>query len=296
MNTNSVVYNAIMANAKEVGTKKYATIPLSVLFVDDRFQRIDTASEAKIHKLAAKWDAKKCDAIKVSAHKEDCVFSVIDGYHRMMAAQIRGMDTIECEIINGLPTDPDERLKAEAKIFATQEEEIDHLKAIDMHKANIVSGVRENIELQELVDMFHIKLRKGNCSGNPSQQTLSGFTDALKIIKTSGKDMLYDVFWVIYRIRWDLDKCGLTGYSISTIYDVLRLHKDQKDKVIKVMVDRLAGTTPAHLEAHAKVKYPLRGRKQGMTLYLEDIVCDWLHIQREYKANDKTIKRFSIVV
>lgn len=103
------LYFTVMSNKTEIGGKQFCLIPLSLLEVDEEYQRLSTINMSKIYDLANHWDENKCDPVLVSPHPETCSFAVIDGTHRFIVKGIRKEDMIVASIATGLSKDPKER-------------------------------------------------------------------------------------------------------------------------------------------------------------------------------------------
>ena len=136
-------YVTVMSNLKEIGQKKFASIPAELLFSDGRFQRTELSSEKKINSLVRNWNPDKMDALRVVAHPEEGRFSIVDGDHRFRAGKIVGMEMFPCEVIQ-FKGSVEDRLMFEATLFATQLQEVEQLSCIQKHKANLIRGIKAN--------------------------------------------------------------------------------------------------------------------------------------------------------
>lgn len=286
MNTNERLYNVVMNNLKQVGRKFYADVPVELLFVDGTFQRTGETSKNKIKNLAAKWNPDKMDALRVVPHPENKSFSVVDGYHRKCAAEINGQESLECEIVLGLSENPEERLVQEATLFATQNDEIDTLTPQEKHNANVIRKIKENIILQELVDKYDIPLKKPTGRGLAITGQLAGFTMALSIAKSGGKEKLDRVFYVLCSSRWNITRNGLCSVVLNTVYNIHRLHPAHEKEITELLIEHFTKIEPEHFLAEAYAKYPSRKEKERTLLVAEDMVCEKLGIERVYNGGN----------
>ena len=282
MNENKRLWDLTMSNIQKIGGKHYVFVPMELLFIDDRFQRVDENSKAKVNQLARNWDINKMDSLKGSVHNEELRISVIDGYHRVMAAKALGLPGLEVEILNNMPENPEERLIKEATYFATQGDEVSKLTPVQKHKANVLRGVTENVAVDELIKKYHISLKKNPSHGRVTTGELAGFTIALSVAKNNGKGMLDMVLNVLCESRWNISKNGLSANAIATVYNMLRLHPNSKEDVLTVLLNILTPIEPDQLFAQAYAKYPNRGEKERILMYVEDMVCSELGIARTY--------------
>lgn len=287
-----IAYEALLSNVKEVGTKRFALVPVDYIYADASFQRLTVKGSKKIRQLAAAFDPAKMDALRLSPHDEECRFSVIDGYHRLLAAIINGIEMIECEIIQGLPKDPRERLKAEAHLFVTQNNNVDLLRPMQKHNAGVLLGIPEYTILDELLEKYNIHLRTKGTNGRAKVGELSGYCGALKIAKTHGKDLLEDVFTVLLESRWNLSRDGFADIPLNAIKTVLLLHVDRREEVIAACIKYMKQITPELFISQSNANYPTRARYQRAILTLEDKVCDIIGANRLYLAGSNVIRVF----
>ena len=287
------MYELVMQNLRTVGNKRFAFIPLELLFADYRFQRIHKKGSRKVRRLIERWVNAKCDPLRVSPHNEECMFSIIDGYHRFLAASALGMEGIVCEVLE-VPEDKDERLKLEATLFATQNDELDKLAPVEKHYANLIIGSEKHIILDNLLHKYGIELKINTSGGKVKAGSLAGYVYALEIAKSHGETVLDDVFNIICNSRWNIANHGLSNDAISCIKNVLTLHPDRRDDIVSEAAKMLKLITPDQLFAESFAAYPNRTESERPTLYLEDKLCDTLGMERVYLAN-KGIERHSTV-
>lgn len=273
-------FDRVMKNCQVVGNKKFSYVPIELLFVDKRFQRIDTSSDEKIKELAANFDSTLMDPIRVSVHKEKLSFSIIDGYHRYMAAIIAGVMDIECEIIE-LSDNDEERLQQEVNIFISQDLNREKLKATQKHKANLIKGTKANVILQNCLDKYKyefnvVKDKYETCG-------LTGFTEALYTAKLeNGSEVLNDVFKIIFHSGWHMAKSGFGNYAIIAIRGVLRLHWEIHETVVDTLINRLTMMDPRVFIANTMAAYPNRKERERLVMYLDNLVCTDLGITPVY--------------
>ena len=299
MNTNATrenTYNLIMANTIPVGNKRYASILTDgdIIFADSRIQRDNDTLKAKkkIRNLAENWDINKMDALKVVPHPEEHRFSLVDGYHRLSAAILKGEKSLVCEIITGLSDNPAERLIQEATLFATQNDEVDTLSPIERHKANVLRGIRENVIIDDLCNKYNIALKKNPSHGRTQIGQLAGFTMALQFLKhnDNGKEVIDNVFYILCESRWDIAKLGLSSNTIHMVANILKLHPEHQNEICSLLIKEFTPIEPEQLFSKAYSKYPARREKERNLLYVEDVVCETLGITRVYYGGKATTK------
>lgn len=289
INERKRLWDLTMANIQTVGNKSFVFVPMELLYIDPRFQRAEDSSKQKISKLARNWDNNKLDPLKGSLHPEEHLVSVIDGYHREEAGKILGLPGLVVEIVRDLPTDPEQRLIAEATIFATQTDEVDALSPVQKHKANVLRGISENVIVEDLIKKYHITLKKNPSHGRVQTGQLAGFTMALSIAKTNGESMLNDVLSVLCNARWDMNNGGLSANALHMVFNLLRLHPEHHDAIMTQLPKLLLDVDAHQLYAKAYSKYPNRKEKERILLYAEDVVCEKLNITRVYNGGSITV-------
>lgn len=279
---NKKLYDVTMRNIKSIGCKFFVDIPVELLYSDERFQRVVESSGKKIRLIKENWNVNKLDALKVSPHSEQCMFSVIDGHHRLQAAKLCGIEYLPCEVILGLSANTVERLVQEAEIFATQDDEVEKLTPQQKHKANLILGVKKNVILQKIADKYEIKLRpsaKGR--GLTKIGYLQGFTTALDVANY-GEEYLDRVFNILTKARWNLATNGFCTQTIHATWNILRLHKNEIDTVHNGMIEYFKMIQPEQFLAEAMAKYPERKRTERNTMLLEDFLVENYGIEKVY--------------
>lgn len=271
-NATTEMFSQIMASSIKVGNKNFAYVPLRLLFVDEDYQR--QTSKAKVRKLAEKWNINKMDALRVSPHPEEGKFSIIDGSHRFHAAQMNGEKFLACEIIMGLSENPDKRKVEEAKLFSTQNDEVNKLTAQEKHKANLLLGVKENVILEKVRLKYRISLKPDSARGNAKENCLAGFQYALRIAKTYGEELLNDIFCVLCESRWNMANNGLGRDVLEMVKNVLLLHPDFRPEIKMELTEYFKNREPEDVFAGAREKYSLRAKAERNTLFLEDYLIE----------------------
>lgn len=269
-----ITYNLVMKNVQHVGDKSFSTVPLELLYIDESYQRNETVSPAKINRLVANWNQDKMDALKVVPHTESLRFSIVNGYHRYAAMKIKGIESAICELLTDVgKLEPEMRQKQEATLFATQEDEVEKLYPVQKHKANLVRGVKENVELQELIDKYQFTLKTTGTGGHSRRGQLSGFAEALKICKRSGKAHLDLIFKILCDARWNLSVDGLSITALRMVDGVLRLHPEdsERERIIRKATNALEKLEPDQFYAGAREMYPGRKVTERNTMYLEQL-------------------------
>lgn len=283
-------FNRTMGNAMTMGNVKLAPINIQLLYIPDEYQRFGNTVDAKSAKLAREWNPNQMDPLTVCPHAEDSMFAVINGGHRLRAAELLDLDYLLCRIIE-VDEKEEDRLRAEAELFLRQSDNVDTLSPGQKHKAALLCGIKENIELQELVDKYGIALelngKKGGYRKEHNDMTLTSFSRALALTKTRGKVHMDNVFDIICKSRYIWNSKGTHSTLLNSISNVYLLHADCTGAKEK-MIETLSAVGPDLLMSQAYAKYPNRREVERITMYLEDILCDSLAIEKRYHGGSIT--------
>lgn len=285
---NKALYNAIMNNTKEIGHKVYAAIPVELLYADPEYQRIETRNERKIYGLAKEWDDAKMDALRVVPHPEEYRFAVVDGYGRMCASQMTETPktSLECEIIQGAPSDPEERLKFEARLYCEQQDETERLSPIQKHKANVLLRNSTAMILELVCNEYHVSIVSGK--GWRNERTLGSYGDAFNIVRVHGEECLRYIFDVIKASGFDLEPNGYCRPVMVSLRNVYTAYGTDSKKAIS---EFLRQSSPRDFKANAIAKYPKREANIACTLFLQDYLVSMGYGQ-EYTIKDGRLTRF----
>jgi ParB-like chromosome segregation protein Spo0J len=136
--------------------------PCCALQADPAYQRsIDSrASQKLIRKIAEEWDWRLCAPLTVS-HRADSdgqmAYWVIDGQHRLAAAELRG-DILELPCI----ISQFESFEAEALAFVAINRDRKSVTALDRFHARVAAGEAQAIEIRDLVKAAGLSIARSN--------------------------------------------------------------------------------------------------------------------------------------
>lgn len=281
------VYNIIANNMQTIGKKKFACIPLEILATDSRYQRDALTRENKIKFLMDNWDADLMDPIRVSPHPEEALFYIVNGFHRVEAMRRMGATDIEAEVLIDMPSDPKQRLIAEAKLFGNQLKAVDTLTAVQSHNANVLAGVEANILLEKIAEKYNVNMKPTNCKAREKRiNTVTAFVTALNAAK-KGEQLLDDIFDIICYAGWNMGTDGFTHWVIQALNNILSMHPDMREASKTALKEYFRTREVENVLAEATVKYPLRKKGAQMTLFLEDYLHNTINMPYVYtKAED----------
>lgn len=290
-------YNDIVANIKPlmtVGKGKNqravtgsAVVPLSCCFVDSRYQGMRTHKH--LNRLKNKWDERKLTPIILVPHPEEYRFAVVDGQGRCLVAPEKGMDRLNAIILMDAPEDLNERLKFEAEYFIGQDSEVENVKPLEKHLSRVIIGDNAAVSLDKLLNKYGIKFV--STKGNREESVLGSYTDTYSIVKVHGEKCLDFIFSIIDNAGWNKETNGYATFVMRALREVWIAHPNDRKEIHRYLSKELRQIDPALFSAEAKAKYPKRDHRVSCVLYVEDLVCDGLGIEKKiYVENGKKVK------
>ena len=290
-------FNDIVANIKPlmtVGKGKNqrvitgsAVVPLSLCFVDARYQGMRTHKH--LNRLRNKWDERKLTPIILVWHLEEHRFAIVDGQGRFIIAGEKRIDRLNAIILMDAPEDPDERLKFEAEYFIGQDSEVENVKPLEKHLSRVIIGDSAAVSLDKLLNKYGIKFVA--TKGNREESVLGSYTDTYSIVKVHGEKCLDFIFSIIDNAGWNKETNGYATFVMRALREVWIAHPNDRKEIHRYLSKELRQIDPALFSADAKAKYPKRDHRVSCVLYVEDLVCDGLGIEKKiYVENGKKVK------
>lgn len=286
------LFNSIMENIKPLEVDENgkvitasARIPLSLLFLDERYQR--KHKESGVRRLYKNWDVRKLAPILVAPHYDDYVFSLIDGNNRTTVMEMRNIPSATATIMMQAPTDDAERLKFECEIFADQDSESEKVKLVEKHNSNVIRGDKAATIIQKLVEEYNVAFVE--TKGQRNSAILGSYSDTYSIAKTENGDKILEfIFSIIQNAGWHDETNGYATYIFRALKSVWIAHPENREDIHKFLSTELRQYDPELFGASARAKYPKRDYRSACVLYAEDLVCDGMHIDRKiYKDGEK---------
>lgn len=261
-----------------------AVVPLSCCFVDKRYQGMRTHKH--LSRLENKWDRRKLTPITLVPHPEEHCFAIVDGQGRYLVAPKKGMDRLYATILMDIPEDPMERLKFEAEYFIGQDSEVENVKPLEKHLARVIIGDEAATTLENLLNTYGIKFVA--TQGNREGSILGSYTDTYSIAKVHGAKCLDFIFSIISNAGWNKETNGYATFVMRALREVWIAHPNDRNKIHTYLSKELRQIDPQLFSSNAKTKYPKRDHRVSCVLYVEDLVCDGLGIEKKiYVENDK---------
>ena len=281
------LFNTIMDNIRSFSTGKskntsigIVAIPLSLLFVDKRYQGLRT--HTKLKKLIANWDERKLGCICVVPHPEEYRFAVVDGQGRLLAATELEYETLQAIVLLDAPQDDEfERLKFEAQVFIGQDDETEDLKALEKHPARVIIGDEAATILEEMFEKY--KIRYTSTKGSREQSVLGSYPTTYEMAKRHGKYCLEFIFSIIKNAGWDKESNGYATFVTEALKDIRTMFQNTNDRkrIYDYLSNELRQIDPTLFSSQARAKYTMRRDTRACCkLYIEDMVCEGLGLKR----------------
>lgn len=286
--TQEALYNTVMDNARPyaVGRSKnqigiYA-VPLALCYVDERYQGL--REHRQISKLERKWDERKLAPIILVPHPEEYRFAIVDGQGRVRVAEKLGYESLQAIILLNAPQDPDERLRFEAELFISQDDEIEKVKSLEKHPARVIIGDEAATILEGMFKKYGIKYT--DTRGAREVSVLGSYPTTYAIAKSHGVYCLDFIFSIIKNAGWDKEPNGYATYVTEALKDVwLAFHsREERNAIHTYLSDRFRDIDPTLFSSKARARYPMRRDTRACCkLYVEDMICNGLGLKKPDK-------------
>lgn len=284
-NTQEALYNTVMDNARPyaVGKSKnqigiYA-VPLSLCYVDERYQGL--REHKQINKLENRWDERKLAPITLVPHPEENRFAIVDGQGRVIVAERLGYESLQAIILLGAPTDPEERLKFEAELFISQDEETEKVKSLEKHPARVIIGDKAATILENMFKKYDIKYT--DTKGAREISVLGSYPTTYAIAKRHGSYCLDFIFSIIKNAGWNKEPNGYATFVTETLKDVWASFqsREERKEIHKLLSEKFREIDPTLFSSYARARYPMRRDTRACCkLYVEDMIYDELGLKK----------------
>lgn len=248
--SDALLAETVIKNAYHVGNKLIAEVPISLMRIDDSYQRL---VQNNVKKLMRNWDDEECEALRVSYR--DGYFYIVDGQHRYVVANVKNISHLVCEIYTGLTRED------EAKKFAKQNENITRLTTYDTFKANLVYKESIDSSIKKVCDKFHVSVKKSNGAKN-----LKSVSSARNIVRNNGEKAFEWILSVIADANWEDFSQAYGGDMLEALYYTMQMNMKDLVKAKENLIDAMSETNPVELVGIGNAKYPNYGRRTRLKM------------------------------
>lgn len=259
-----------------------AVVPISCCFVDERYQGM--RKHKHLNRLRSKWDPRKLAPIVLVPHPEEHRFAVVDGQGRCTVAPEKGIDRLNAIILMDAPEDLNERLKFEAEYFIGQDSEVENVKPLEKHLSRVIIGDEAAVTLDNMLNRYGIKFV--STKGNREESVLGSYTDTYSIVKVHGEKCLDFIFSIIENAGWNKETNGYATFVMRSLRETWIAHPNDRYEIHKYLSEELRQIDPALFSSNGRSKYPKRDHRSACVLYVEDMVCDGLGLDRKIYIDD----------
>lgn len=288
----SALFDTIMENVKpldfdEKGNAITATakIPLSLLFIDERYQR--RHKDRGVQKLFKNWDVRKLAPISVAPHFESKCFSVIDGGNRSTVAEMLGLPSLTATLMMQVPTDDKDRLRFECEIFSNQDTESENVRLVEKHNSNVIREDKAACIIDKLCKEYNVVFT--DTQGQRNSAILGSYAETYSIAKTeNGEEVLEFIFSIIENAGWHDEANGYATYIFRALKTAWLAHPNNRETIHEYLSTELRQYDPELFGSSSRARYPKRDYRSACVLYVEDMLCEGMGIARKiYKDGEK---------
>ena len=283
------------ANGQEVAI---ISVPVYMLAIDNSYQTEDR-TERKLNYLTSRFDKRKLGVLTGVPHEEEGLIYLVDGYGRWKASQIVDKEKythLNCAVLLNAPTDPRERRKFEAELFANQNRDVARLKPVDKHGAMQVLEDPAALALDELQMKYGFTIGKRKYKGeNATGMTINNVYQVLyKGIRMHGKGLGEWYFEICKESGFATKTYGYTRYTYNALRDVYITYPDKRNEIAEILIDYFKPISPRDFKAEAVTKYPKLDSETACTVYVKDIIADSLGLKHIKEMADGKVITVSL--
>lgn len=284
------------ANGNSVAIVK---IPVYMFAVDESYQTVDRTAR-KLNYLTSRWDERKIGVLTVVPHEDEGLCYIVDGFGRWQASQIidkAKYTHLDCAVLLNAPTDPRERRKFEAELFANQNRDVVKLKPVDKHGAMQVLEDPAALALDDLQKAYGFTIGKRKYKGdNATGMTINNVYQKLyDSIRIHGRELGEWYFEICKESGLAIKTYGYTRYTFAAIKDAYIAHPDKRNEIAKILIDYFEPITPQDFKAEAVTRYPKLDSVTACTMYARDIIAHKLGANYTREITDSKVVNVTVL-
>lgn len=213
---------------------QYKKLKLDELLVDDAYQR--AVSHERVMDIVTNFDWALFNALWVGDRRRSGKYYIVDGRHRMYAANILGIKTVWCEI---RPTTGTEE---EARVFVQLTTKRRKMNTAQQFQAKLIYGDEEAIRIDKIVSKNRFKIADPDLYSATALRVPANTISAvgtLEAIYRNGGTRLLDRVLSTLRKAWDGDPATLQSQMLRAVARVYERHPDAADdRIARALGDK----------------------------------------------------------
>lgn len=259
-------------------------IPVELMEIDSRYQT-DERTDRDLQYLTKNWDERKLMPLLGVPHWEEGKVYIVDGYGRWIASQIvdkKKYKDLKVQMVLNAPTDPEERLRFEAELYAFQNMSVKFITPIQKHGAMLCMGDPATEFLEELKKEYGFAYT--NKHGNREASVLGSYSVTLNMCKIDNGACAKFIFDVCNGAGFDRKANGYSTYMMRALRDIYKMYVNDRAEIKEFLINYLRNTTPVHFKAKAVTEYPMLDSKIAVSLHMEDVLVENLGVKQNRVA------------
>lgn len=258
--------NIVGVPLPENAAAKIERVPIDKLFIDRRYQA--KLSPSRVKRLQENYSPVAAGLLLVSA-RNNGMFAVIDGQHRLRAMQNLGATHALCVVVVGLSS------AEEADLFIKCNTNRKRPKAIDVFRARLEANDPVALEIKEVVESFGYRI--GFADKKPSKRGLVCVGALDMIYSRRGVDGLRKALAVVFE-AWPDSALANQAIVIDGVNRFLAHYETEIS--IQQLIERLSKHEPAILLREARALTEVLGG-QGPSNFARSILKYWNYGRRQ---------------
>lgn len=264
-------------------------IPRKLLTIDSHYQT-PVRTERDCSYLLKDFKREKMLPLTGIPHFEEGLVYLVDGYMRLIVTGI--IDPIKYDkllvmVILNAPTEPKERLKYEAEMYAFQNKNVSFVTPEQRHGAYECLEYPAAFAINELRKEYGFEIKQGK--GQKHIGVLGSYPKLFEICDRYGIEAGHYILDICRRSGFDRKLGGYSKYIFKGLHDIWKLFPEQREETGQFLSDYFRNKEPKKIRAKAMDKYDLLGEMSAVSMFMEDIVVANLDLSHLRKAIGKSL-------
>lgn len=262
----AAVKAAMAASTFAFGPFKVTNVPVAAIAVEAKYQRDPKKGEQRLTKENFDWA--KYDAVVVSYRGG--VLYAVDGGHRVKLAAETGIESLPVKILEGMS------LEKEARLFATQNDQVVTIKAAQRFKADVVSKERTASIIYAICASFGLTVTNRTSGIKAPMKAIVAATEIVQNEAIDGADCFCWMLSLMNEAKWFEDRAMLLGALTNHVLRgfegvyIEGMREKVLDQYTSRLLKELRKLSPKLITSYGKLKNPEMDRRG----YTKDVLKD----------------------